>query len=164
MEVSPWQSYASLKKTSAIHSIPNSLLFVTRTPPVVTEKFAAGTMRRTPRLFSQARTVTSLLQVKIRPRLHVTTRSQGSRRQLATVSRDRIRGVGHPLRWMQNAFEFQVMTVDEKEKLRALLEYTAKRDIDLDREIMAEWADIDREWMERFDEPSQEPSSLNDTF
>jgi len=49
------------------------------------------------------------------------------------------------------------MTVDEKEKLRTLLEYTTKRDVDLDREIMAEWADVDREWMQQFDEPLQEP-------
>ncbi len=49
------------------------------------------------------------------------------------------------------------MAVNEREKMRALLEYTTKRDIDLDHEIMAEWADVDREWMEQFDEPPGEP-------
>jgi|HubBroStandDraft_1064217.scaffolds.fasta_scaffold3291513_1 hypothetical protein len=50
------------------------------------------------------------------------------------------------------------MTVDEKEKLRALREFTTIRDIDLDHEIMAEWADLDREWMERFDEAPEDPA------
>jgi hypothetical protein len=63
-----------------------------------------------------------------------------------------------PAKIETDAFEFQAMTTNEKEKLRALLEYTTKRDIDLDREIMAEWADVDREWMARFDEPPEEPA------
>jgi hypothetical protein len=45
------------------------------------------------------------------------------------------------------------MTADERKQLRALLECTTIRDIDLDQEIMEDWADVDREWMATFDEP-----------
>jgi hypothetical protein len=48
--------------------------------------------------------------------------------------------------------------------MRALLEYTTKRDIDLDHEIMAEWADVDREWMAQFYEPPGEPKSPASRF
>jgi hypothetical protein len=48
------------------------------------------------------------------------------------------------------------MTADKRQKLRDLLEYTTIRDRDLDLEIMADWAAVDREWMAAFDEPSEE--------
>jgi len=46
---------------------------------------------------------------------------------------------------------------DSKEALRARLEFTARRDVDLDREIMEEWADADRESWQKFIESTPEP-------
>jgi len=46
---------------------------------------------------------------------------------------------------------------ESKEALRARLEFTTRRDIDLNREIMEDWADVDRESWQIFIESNPEP-------
>jgi metal-responsive CopG/Arc/MetJ family transcriptional regulator len=49
------------------------------------------------------------------------------------------------------------ISTQSKESLRAQLEFTTRRDIDLNQEIMEEWADVDRESWQKFIESNPEP-------
>jgi hypothetical protein len=49
------------------------------------------------------------------------------------------------------------ISTQSKDALRALLEYTTVRDADLDREIMKDWAEVDRESWQKFIELHPEP-------
>jgi hypothetical protein len=46
---------------------------------------------------------------------------------------------------------------ESKEALRARLEFTTRRDVDLDREIMEDWAEVDRESWQNFIASNPEP-------
>ncbi len=55
------------------------------------------------------------------------------------------------------------ISTQSKESLRAQLEFTTRRDVDLDREIMEDWAEVDRESWQNFiaSNPEPEVCSLN---
>jgi metal-responsive CopG/Arc/MetJ family transcriptional regulator len=75
----------------------------------------------------------------------------------STIKRlDKVAKPGERSQFIDKAVRHYI-TTQSKEALRALLEYTTVRDIDLNQKIMEDWADVDRESWQNFIESHPEP-------